>query len=158
MLCAGLVGSVCHLLLLLSGDYALCGSCWQCVMYYCCCLATMLLCRYCCCLATLLCAGLVWQPCFVSIVAVKLIIYIYSIVSLQRQIEKIRLKRNRQKALKRIKIKASHQNESLRNHDDKSSGLSPKQLQILKIDMKEVEAMHLRSKSCKESCQVEKSC
>ena len=55
----------CHILLCLSGDHALCGSCQQCIMYCCVCLATML------------CAGLVnsvscivvcvWRPCFVRV-------------------------------------------------------------------------------------------
>ena len=31
-----------YVMFLLSGDHALCGSCRQCVMYCCCCLATML--------------------------------------------------------------------------------------------------------------------
>ena len=41
------LSTVCRVMLCLSGDHALCGSCQQCVMYCCVCLATML------------CAGLV---------------------------------------------------------------------------------------------------
>ena len=58
---------VCHVMLCLSGDHASCGSCRQCVMYCCVCLATML------------CAGLVdsvscnvvfvWRPCFVRVLS-----------------------------------------------------------------------------------------
>ena len=88
MLCAGLVDSVCHVLFLLSGDHASCGSCRQCmscavfavwrpcfvrvlstvyVMCCFCCLATMLrvglvdsVCNCCfCCLATMLHADLI---------------------------------------------------------------------------------------------------
>ena len=58
---------VCHVMLCLSGDHALCESCQQCIMYYCVCLATML------------CVGLidsvscnvvsVWRPCFVRVLS-----------------------------------------------------------------------------------------
>ena len=61
------LSTVYHVLLCLSGDHALCGSCRQCVMYCCVCLATML------------CAGLVdsvscivvcvWRPCFVQVLS-----------------------------------------------------------------------------------------
>ena len=94
MLCVGLVDSVCHVLFLLCGDHASCGSCRQCmscavsavwrpcfvwvlstvyVMCCVCCLATMLhvslvdsVCHCCfCCLATMLHAGLVDSVCHV---------------------------------------------------------------------------------------------
>ena len=91
MLCAGLVDSVCHVLLLLSGDHASCGSCRQCmsctivtvwrpcfvrvlstvyVMYYCCCLVCGS-CRQCmsCTIVT------VWRPCFVRVLSTVYVMY-----------------------------------------------------------------------------------
>ena len=91
MLCAGLVDSVCHVLLLLSGDHALCGSCRQCmscttvtvwrpcfvrvlstvyVMYYCCCLVCGS-CRQCmsCTIVT------VWRPRFVRVLLTVYVMY-----------------------------------------------------------------------------------
>ena len=61
------LSTVCCVMLCLSGDHASCGSCRQCVMYCCVCLATML------------CAGVVdsascivvsvWRPCFVRVLS-----------------------------------------------------------------------------------------
>ena len=61
------LSTVCRVMLCLSGDHASCGSCRQCVMYWCFCLATMLR------------AGLVdsvscnvvfvWRPCFVRVLS-----------------------------------------------------------------------------------------
>ena len=57
--------TVCHVMLCLSGDHALSGSCRQCVMYCCVCLATMLhpgLVNSVSCIVVS-----VWRPCFVRV-------------------------------------------------------------------------------------------
>ena len=65
-------------------------------------------------------------------------------IFLQRPIEKIRQKRKRQKALKRIRIKANYQNESSSNHKlvHDHDAVNNEQ-QNLKIDIKEVDIMLL---------------